>query len=93
MAIECVAADGRPAQPVEKYRKWVAQCGVLVRDTIPITIAEWNKPIKANIGASYVDKRAKDLLWDTLLESFSLPVGLEEKKKDKIGRASCRERV
>ena len=53
-------------------------------DTIPITIAEWNKPVKANIGASYVDKRAKDLLWDTLLESFSLPVSLEEKKKDKV---------
>ena len=84
MAIEFVAADGRPTQPVENYRKWVAQCGVLVRDTIPITIAEWNKPVKANVGASYVEQRIKDLLWDTLLTSFSLPEGLPENLEKKV---------
>ena len=84
MSIDEVCIKGKPEKPEGIYNKYVAQCGVLVRDMIPITIAEWNKPVKANIVASYVDKRAKDLLWDTLLESFSLPVGLEEKKKDKV---------
>ena len=84
MSIAEVANDGRPVKPEEIYTKYVGQCGVLVRDTIPITIAEWNKPKKANVGASYVEQRIKDLLWDTLLTYFSLPEGLPEKKKEKV---------
>ena len=84
MSIDVVADDGQPLKPEDICRKYVTQCGVLVRDTITITIAEWNKPKKANDGASYVEQRIKDLLWDTLLTHFSLPQGLPEKKKAKV---------
>ena len=84
LSIDIVADDGKPLKPEDNYRKYVSQCGFLVRDTIPITIAEWNKPKKASDGASYVEQRIKDLLWDTLLTHFSLPQGLPEKKKAKV---------
>ena len=77
ISIDKVGDDGEPLEPIENRRKFINQCGVLVRDMIPITIAEWNKPKKgANVGASYVEQRIKDLLWDTLLTHFSLPQGL-----------------
>ena len=84
MSIDVVADDGRPLKPEDNCRKYVGQCGVLVRDTIPITIAEFNKPKKANVGASYVEKRIKELLWDMLLTYFSIAEGLPEKKKEKF---------
>jgi hypothetical protein len=36
--------DGTPLAPEENVKKFIRQCGVIVRDTIPITIREWNKP-------------------------------------------------
>ena len=35
----------------------------LTRDMVPITVVEWNKPKKANIGAKYLEQRIKDTLW------------------------------
>jgi hypothetical protein len=32
---------------------------VIVRDTIPITVQEWNEPKKARVGASFVKKDPK----------------------------------
>jgi hypothetical protein len=43
----------------EHATKFVNQCRVIVRDTIPITVQEWNEPKKARVGASFVDVRAK----------------------------------
>ena len=84
LSIDIVADDGKPLKPEDHCRKYVAQCGVRVRGMIPITIAEWNKPKKANDGASYVEQRMKDLLWDTLLTHFNLPQGLPEKQQAKV---------
>ena len=84
LSIDVIADDGKPLKPEDNCRKYVGQCGVLVRDMVPISLSEWNKPKKANVGASYVEQRIKDLLWDTLLTHFSLPEGLPEKKKQKV---------
>ena len=48
------------------------QCGVTVRDTVPISVQEW-KPAKV-AGVSYVNERLKDVLWDKLIAHFTLPV-------------------
>jgi hypothetical protein len=68
--IDEVTEDGEPIAPKENVHLFVNQCGVIVRDNIPITTREWNKP-KVD-GVSYVDQRSKDLLWDTLLSHFNL---------------------
>jgi len=48
-----------------------------VRDNVPISIQEWNKP---KVGTSYVDSRSKDFLWDTLKSHFTLPPECDELK-------------
>ena len=69
--IEAIRADGKPVEPKKAANKFVRQAGVLVRDQIPITIQEWNKPKTGQ--ASYVDKRSKETLWTTLMANFTLP--------------------
>ena len=84
MSIDEVSVKGKPEKPEGIYTKYVAQCGVLVRDMVPITVAEWNEPKKANIGAKYLEQRIKNTLWDSILASFSLPADLPQKRKDKV---------
>jgi hypothetical protein len=44
--------------------------GVVVRDSVPISIQEWNK--KKDDDVSYVSGRCKDELWNLLTIIFSL---------------------
>ena len=81
-SIEEIAEDGQPIVPIQHARLFVNQCGAIVRDTIPITIQEWNKPKKAVDGVSYVDQRSKDLLWETLMAHFNLPPEYDEIEAD-----------
>jgi hypothetical protein len=60
-------------EPKAHAQKFVNQCGVVVRDTIPITVREWKKPKKAGAEASYVEDRSKDDLWNKLMANFTLP--------------------
>ena len=55
---------------------FVHQCGVIVRDTVPITTREWNKPGNKRdpARASFVDDRARDAMWNSLMTHFTLPV-------------------
>jgi hypothetical protein len=46
---------------------------VIVRDTIPITVQEWNEPKKERLGASFMDKRSKNDLWRKFMANFILP--------------------
>ena len=69
--IDQVAADNRPIAPTDVANKFVKQCGVIVRDYIPITIREWHKP-KAE-GVSYVGPKGKENLWKKLMVNFTLP--------------------
>ena len=78
--IEVIAEDGRPILPVTHATVFISQCGVVVRDNIPITIQDWNKA-KADgrrSSTSFVDDRAKDNLWKTLMANFMLPRQNEE---------------
>ena len=79
-----VKDNGEPLEPAENCKKIVNQAGVLVRDMLPITIAEWHKPKDDNNGASYVHEHTKDLLWETLMTHFNLPQSLTEGKKEKV---------
>ena len=78
--IEKIAADGAPELPEDVAQKYVKQCGVLVRDHIPITVREWIKPKEG--GVFYVGEKAKEKLFEKMMDNFT-----------QIGRASCRERV
>ena len=73
--IEDVAKDGKPTAPKVVANKFVAQCGVIVRDLIPITIRNWNRPADAEKEGTclYVPNMAKDLLWKRLMVNFKLP--------------------
>ena len=73
LTIDAVSEDGEPLEPRKTATAFVSQCGVLVRDNIPITIREWNKPAKVD-GVSFVDDRSKDWLWESLMSHFNLPV-------------------
>ena len=81
--IDEVAEDGEPIAPEKNARKFINQCGVIVRDQIPITVQEWNKP-KEDRGVSFVDERAKNTLWDMLIAHFTLPEGLTEHQWEKV---------
>ena len=67
-----IAADGAPELPEDVFHKYVKQCGVLVRDHIPITVREWNKPHEAT-GISYVGDNAKEALFKKMMANFTLP--------------------
>ena len=77
--IDEVTKDEEPIAPTKHVKLFVNQCGVVVRDNIPITTREWNKP-KAD-GVSYVDQRSKDFLWNTLMTHFTLPPEEDEEQK------------
>ena len=72
LRIEVVSAEGKPLEPKANASKFVHQCGVIVRDTVPISVQEWHKPTKVE-GGSYVSDRLKDVLWDKLIAHFTLP--------------------
>jgi hypothetical protein len=68
-----IAIDGEPISPKHHAKKFVSQCGVIVRDTIPITTQEWKKPAKADEGVTYVDTRSKNLMFRKLMVNFTFP--------------------
>ena len=62
---------------------FVNQCGVIVRDNLPITIQEWIKPKNAGEEfTSYVDDDVKDGLWQKLIAYFIVPPEYEEFEAD-----------
>jgi hypothetical protein len=69
--IEEVGRDGQPIAPKWSRDTFIHQCVVVVRDSISISIQEWNK--KKDPEVSYVQDRQKDDLWTSLMTTFSLP--------------------
>jgi hypothetical protein len=69
--IEEISEDGEPIAPAAHANKFTRQCGVLVRDNIPITIREWKKTKTEPV--SYICKRLKNMLWMKLMVNFTLP--------------------
>ena len=73
-------------EPAENVKKFINQAGVFVRDIVPITIPDWNRPKKVAVGdeASYVSDATKELLWGSLLPHFNLPVDFTEGQTEKL---------
>ena len=67
-----IAPDGEPIEPIRTRKAFSAQCGVLVRDKIPISIQQWYKP-KDDPEVSYVKDMQKEDLWTQLKANFTLP--------------------
>ena len=57
--ITAIARDGKPIEPIRTKEAFSYQCGVLVRDKIPISIQEWYKP-KDDPEVSYVNDMQKE---------------------------------
>jgi hypothetical protein len=72
LIIQVVSASGKPTHPKVNATKFVNECGVLVRDHIPISTQEWHEPKKVK-GASFVTNTKKDDLWTRLSSKFTLP--------------------
>ena len=61
-----IARDGQPIEPYRTKNAFVAQCRVLVRDKIPISIQQWYKPKNEDLEVSYVNEMLKKNLWTEL---------------------------
>ena len=69
---ELVLPTGEPKLPKKAALVFRHQCGVLVRDNIPISVWDWLKRKGANEG-DYVAERYKEGLWNELMAHFTLP--------------------
>ena len=68
-----IAPDGEPIEPIRTRKAFSSQCGVLVRDKIPISIQQWYKPKEEDPEVSYVNDMQKEDLWTEMKANFSLP--------------------
>ena len=71
--IIAIVPDGQPLEPLRTKSAFVAQCGVLVRDKILISIQQWFKPATEDPEVSYVNDMQKNDLWTELKSNFTLP--------------------
>ena len=55
-----IAHDGQPIKPLRSKEAFSAQCGVLIRDMIPISIELWNEPKKDELQVFLVKDRQKE---------------------------------
>ena len=69
-----------PIEPIRTKEAFAAQCGVLVRDNILISIQQWLKPKKEDPEVSYVFDMQKDDLWTALKANFTLPAKEDPEK-------------
>ena len=72
LPIDVVSPEGRPLEPKKNANKFIHQCGVVVRDNVPISIQEWLKQKDETV--SYVSNRMKEVLWNKVICHFTLPV-------------------
>ena len=71
--ITAIARDGQPIEPLWNKKEFTTQCGILVRDMIPISIELWNQPKDEELQVSFVEDRQKADLWKALKVNFTLP--------------------
>jgi len=75
-----VEDDGEPTEPKEIARKYVSQCGVIVRERVPISIRKWRS---TDPNEPYVlANTEKEMIWTDVKEIFRFPSDREEKLKD-----------
>ena len=85
--ITAIANDGQPIEPRQTKEAFSAHCGAIVRDMIPISIHQWNKPKNEDPQVSYVNDRQKDDLWTTLKANFTPEEGPDKPVIEPLVRA------
>ena len=88
--IEAIRPNGEPFTPKKIANKFVRQCGVLVKDQLPISIQEWKEPKTKRPGVTWVDNRAKKDLLKSLMEHFTLPDHFTEADVEKVKEADLK---
>nr|AAN16324.1 hypothetical protein [Oryza sativa Japonica Group] len=76
-----VEEDGRPSAPAEAAKNYVRHSGWVVRDNVPVSTVYWRRTRARGDHESFVPDSKKEMLWTTMLETFTLPVGTEDKVK------------
>jgi hypothetical protein len=69
---EIILPTGEPKLPKKVADTFKKQCGVLVRDHVPISVREWNKRKGAD-DSEYVTERYNESIWNDLMAHFNLP--------------------
>nr|CAH65918.1 OSIGBa0102O13.9 [Oryza sativa] len=72
-----VDEDGRPSAPAEAAKNFVRHSGWVVRDNVPVSKVYWRRTRARGDNDSFVSESEKEMLWTTMLETFTLPVGTE----------------
>jgi hypothetical protein len=88
--IDAIKSNGEPLEPRKNAIKFTRQCRVIVRDQIPISVQEWKKPAKGDPRVTFVDERAKDLLWESLMSHFTLPDNLTDADLKKVRKSALK---
>ena len=88
--IEAIKPNGEPLAPKKIADKFVRQCAVLVKDQLPISLQEWREPAKPRPDLTFVDDRAKKLLWEALISHFTLPDHFTAENVEKVKNAALR---
>jgi hypothetical protein len=52
-----------------------------VRDNVPVSRVYWRRTRARGDHDSFVPESEKEMLWTTMLETFTLPAGTEDKVK------------
>ena len=86
--IDAIKTNGEPLAPKNIANKCVRQCGVLLKDQLPISLQEWTEPSKKCPDLTFVDDRAKSMLWEKLMEHFTLPDQLTVADVEKVKDAA-----
>nr|ABA98740.2 transposon protein, putative, CACTA, En/Spm sub-class [Oryza sativa Japonica Group] len=76
-----VEEDGRPSAPAEAAKNYVRHSGWVVRDNVPVSTVYWRRTRARGDHESFVPDSEKEMLWTTMLETFTLPAGREDKVK------------
>nr|CAJ86268.1 H0901F07.5 [Oryza sativa] len=76
-----VEEDGCPSAPAEAAKNYVRHSGWVVRDNVPVSRVYWRRTRARGDHESFVPDSEKEMLWTTMLETFTLPAGTEDKVK------------
>nr|AAK53831.1 Unknown protein [Oryza sativa] len=76
-----VEEDGHPSAPAEAAKNYVRHSGWVVRDNVPVSTVYWRRTRARGDHESFVPDSEKEMLWTTMLETFTLPAGTEDKVK------------
>nr|AAP52690.2 transposon protein, putative, CACTA, En/Spm sub-class [Oryza sativa Japonica Group] len=68
-----VDEDGRPSAPAEAVKNFVRHSGWVVRDNVPVSTVYWHRTRARRDNDSFVPDSEKEMLWTTMLETFTLP--------------------